>query len=512
VYALALRRRWLHIVVIALQIACVVMYNIMIDQNLGLHLQSQYEVYEDLYSDANFFKLKQEENSNPESGLQYDLTGLRSLVRDYADVETLVQAQQRYFLLQSVSIGCLFLRLLGWLGAHKRLGIVSRTLAAGRQDLIHFFYILFVLQVGFVGTGIILFGDQMEEFASLLDAFHTVLYLSLGGNWDKLRVITYHMETALDPSPLYQLAVVVYYLSVIWMNFFIALNFVLAIIAEAHLYVKADGAGSLTLREDINFLSQWYVNGFRKSTRWFLVSDNMLQTLRITAKDDPVPVAARFTRQGSVGTNKTRLTRMASQGTFRRGRLTSSITLGRLTRNLTVVAAQSVEDKQHVKEQKDEMKLQQQRELQSIFSIYERKGNLNKALMILNHNYTRNEKGRFSNPCLKKESSRPGPHRVEEKRVAAIKQAEMEAGKEYLYREIFATFRRTCDQLDSEDRLKLKRLQAKWRTSGMTRTMRLISKQVDDLIEVNMIASRDMIQMQRKFSDLILRHVELSNR
>mmetsp|Transcript_3114 Transcript_3114/g.4190 ORF Transcript_3114/g.4190 Transcript_3114/m.4190 type:complete len:496 (-) Transcript_3114:51-1538(-) len=174
-------------------------------------------------------------------------------------MDTLCSLHKVYWVFQAANCGMLVTRLMLMARGNKRLAFVTDALGLATWDLIHFFVVFGVVQAEFSCSGMVLFGDQHEEFSSLLNAFHTTSYLGIIGDYSGMKPVAQHGGLLITLHQ--RLARVLFCSSLVLVDFFLLLNFVLAIMENAFLQVKDANQGSPTILQDLMEINKWFVLG-----------------------------------------------------------------------------------------------------------------------------------------------------------------------------------------------------------------------------------------------------------
>ena len=184
----------LALVSTSLQIAATGVQLVLFVEKQRTRLQLQYDVYESLYSKANFFQLKKEAEGDVEAAahpgerwrLPDDVRGMRSFLADHHHVDWLTQTTTVYWLLQSLSLALLLFRLESKMRFHRALGITSATMVKAAAPLAHFFVVFILVQGAAAVLGVIWFGLEHENFSSLGRALVSVFQLGVLGDFGEI--------------------------------------------------------------------------------------------------------------------------------------------------------------------------------------------------------------------------------------------------------------------------------------------------------------------------------------
>lgn len=155
-------------------------------------------------------------------------------------VESFVRAEGDFRLALLFFPLLVMLRLFKSFHAQPRLAVVTKTLTAASQDLLHFSIVMVSVYVCLAVAAVVLFGEDVEEFSTLDRAAMTCFRVLLGEyDWD-------------------QMASVGRVLAGIWLWFFVViidlllLNMVLAILMDAYQVVKSKASVMTTVPHQIS--------------------------------------------------------------------------------------------------------------------------------------------------------------------------------------------------------------------------------------------------------------------
>jgi len=124
------------------------------------------------------------------------------------------------------------LRLFKTFNAQPRLGVVTRTLSRSANDMAHFGLVFMTIFVSFIVSGHVLFGQDLDDFATFDRAFVTCFRCMMGDfDWEEMEQVGREQ------------AGVWFFLFLILVNL-IMLNILLAILMEAYGRVMTDAMAS----------------------------------------------------------------------------------------------------------------------------------------------------------------------------------------------------------------------------------------------------------------------------
>ena len=142
---------------------------------------------------------------------------LASAQRQFHHAETLADLAHEHVqavVFATVLMACQLIKALDF---HPRVGIVSRTIANAKEDLLYFCVIFLLLLFLYAWLGTLLYGNTREEFADVSASSITMLQALCG---------MYEDDSEAEPVN------VLFYWSYMLISFFLLLNFLLAIIVE----------------------------------------------------------------------------------------------------------------------------------------------------------------------------------------------------------------------------------------------------------------------------------------
>lgn len=146
--------------------------------------------------------------------------------------------------------------------AQPRLAMVTNTLAVASVDLFHFFIVWILTFVGYVVSGMLIFGRRIHGFSELKHAMNSCFLLMLGDfDWDELGAE--HPATA-----------GVWFWSFTVIIFLIILNMVMAIIMDVYTEVKVDAHDSKSIWDQFKYFGSEILGQIQHAR----VSPQMLMT------------------------------------------------------------------------------------------------------------------------------------------------------------------------------------------------------------------------------------------
>uniref|UniRef100_A0A6T8N7Q9 C2 domain-containing protein n=1 Tax=Hemiselmis andersenii TaxID=464988 RepID=A0A6T8N7Q9_HEMAN len=166
------------------------------------------------------------------------------------DVQTAADSLAAYSAITSCSIIFFILRLVKGLDFQEQMGLITRTISEAAYELVHFFVLFIIVFMGYVCTGVMLFGHQVKDMSTI----------------DKAIIFLYFQIVAFDDSqfwgpfshaaPLWAFYLWVWtFLFVVWLILF---NILLAILIEGYVRVKAASAEARGVHTDIvDLFTHW---------------------------------------------------------------------------------------------------------------------------------------------------------------------------------------------------------------------------------------------------------------
>uniref|UniRef100_A0A7S0YX08 C2 domain-containing protein n=1 Tax=Hemiselmis tepida TaxID=464990 RepID=A0A7S0YX08_9CRYP len=166
------------------------------------------------------------------------------------DVQTAADSLSAYSAITSCSIILFVLRLVKGLDFQEQMGLITRTISEAGYELVHFFVLFIIIFMGYVCTGVLLFGHQVKDMSTI----------------DKSIIFLYFQIVAFDDTafwgpfshaaPLWAFYLWVWtFLFVVWLILF---NILLAILIEGYVRVKQESAEARGVHTDImDLFSHW---------------------------------------------------------------------------------------------------------------------------------------------------------------------------------------------------------------------------------------------------------------
>lgn len=166
--------------------------------------------------------------------------------------------------------------------SNARLKVVSTTFKQAARDLVHFAIMFSTIFLPFVIIAHILFGSDIQEFASVTAAINTGIMCLMGDfNW----YVEAYPKRFTDPLPsgMPKIILMVWYVSFMFFVFLVLLNMLLAVIIEHY----TDVSGSVQYEADAPAVWKQAMDYFRytKATKGFIP----LETLRNDLENDEDP-------------------------------------------------------------------------------------------------------------------------------------------------------------------------------------------------------------------------------
>ena len=171
-------------------------------------------------------------------------TALDLMVKDFNQLDSLTKGMRDYFTVQGVSFIILLIRLLKIMGFQHRLSLVTDTLFEASGDLFHWIIIFFVVTTGYGFIAFVYLGHAIESVSTFADALLVCAQMLLG----EVGILE-----DIGDNPAGQL----WFWTYIFINFFVLVNILLAIIIDSYAVVKQRSERDSTplLRELTNLLT-----------------------------------------------------------------------------------------------------------------------------------------------------------------------------------------------------------------------------------------------------------------
>jgi len=151
---------------------------------------------------------------------------LGRLVEDFTHLNEITLGMERYLQLQGISFLIMLMRCLKMLGFQHRISLVTDTLYEASGDLFHWAVIEVGVIVGFAFLGTLYLGHRVEAFSSFKESFLTCTIILMGE-------IGYLDDIGSD-----DITGQLFFWSYVFVNFFVLLNILLAIIVDSYAIVK----------------------------------------------------------------------------------------------------------------------------------------------------------------------------------------------------------------------------------------------------------------------------------
>mmetsp|Transcript_8308 Transcript_8308/g.20319 ORF Transcript_8308/g.20319 Transcript_8308/m.20319 type:complete len:1279 (-) Transcript_8308:24-3860(-) len=187
------------------------------------------------------------------------------------DVQTAADSLAAYSALTSCCIILFILRLVKGLDFQEQMGLITRTISEAAYELVHFFVLFIIIFMGYVCTGVMLFGHQVKDMSTI----------------DKATIFLYFQIVAFDDtqfwgpfshaSPIWAFYLWVWtYLFVVWLILF---NILLAILIEGYVRVKAASAEARGVHQDIVDLFTHWCKSWMLPQKLFMSDQRLAECL-----------------------------------------------------------------------------------------------------------------------------------------------------------------------------------------------------------------------------------------
>ena len=251
--------------------------------------QTRYRIYDGLNKPARMITLNR--TSGPlthDRWLKSDRGGtnetnveMKKFLWDLGEMEYMTAFISGARALQSYVMMLFLVRILKAMRFQPRLGVVTRTLAAGFDDLIHFIIVCSVITIIFAFTGMYLLGSAVQAFSTFDKGIITTIRMLLG----ETEVLD-EIERLPSPVPAY-----IWFFSYMVVGSMVLLNVLLAILVDAYADQQAPEAS--TFLEDIQMLVTSNAKLIYERIRYpatFLSNGTLIKTMEtIAEKSYPDP-------------------------------------------------------------------------------------------------------------------------------------------------------------------------------------------------------------------------------
>ena len=157
----------------------------------------------------------------------------------FVGVENSVLAEKTFRITMAIYPNMLMLRLFKSFAAQPRLAVVTATLTRAAPDLLHFFIVFLSVYLCMVVNSVLLFGQDMQDFSTMLRAIMSC-FRAMFGDWDwvELKDIGY-------------LKAQIWFWGFMLIMVLILLNMLLAMFMDAYTAVKKKASNAQTLSEQM---------------------------------------------------------------------------------------------------------------------------------------------------------------------------------------------------------------------------------------------------------------------
>uniref|UniRef100_A0A061RIA9 Polycystin cation channel family n=1 Tax=Tetraselmis sp. GSL018 TaxID=582737 RepID=A0A061RIA9_9CHLO len=229
---------WIDLTSIALLVCTMCMWWIFVlRQASKFDIDLRYDVYESLTAPAAMLRLAGDGVEVPKG------EGLRDVQASFAELQGIVDTLAWYYAINGINILFLIARVLKLMDFQPRLGVVTRSLALAGPDLAHFVLVSGMVFVGYAMMAHLIFGNNIEAFASFGRSVDTCFEILLGD-------VSVNAELR-ALSGLQGVAGTLFFWTFELLVFMVLLNFLLAIIVDAFSEVKENTTEHTGMHTDL---------------------------------------------------------------------------------------------------------------------------------------------------------------------------------------------------------------------------------------------------------------------
>ena len=199
-----------------------------------------------------------------------------ALLKLIEDVTRLADLEVEYSSLVGIIVVLLTFKVIKSLHFQPRMGLITRTLAQAGSNLVHFMILFGLIFFGYGFVGHVMFGTQLAAMSTLSNSMRTLGYILL--NFDSTQFHS-QMRHAVrrDADGGASLEFEVYIWSYVFVNMFILLNILLAILVAGYTEVASSANGGESVWADLyDFFGYYLCKVFLPAERF--ISDERLLT------------------------------------------------------------------------------------------------------------------------------------------------------------------------------------------------------------------------------------------
>ncbi|XP_076365526.1 polycystin-2-like isoform X2 [Tachypleus tridentatus] len=183
------------------------------------------------------------------------LEGLLNKPDEFADFEFLGFWQTQFNNAVALAVFFAWIKIFKYISFNKTMTQLSSTLSRCSKDITGFAVMFFIVFVAYSQLGYLLFGSQVQDFSTFLNAIFTLLRVILGDfNFNEIE----EANRVLGPM---------YFLSYVFFVFFVLMNMFLAIINDTYAEVKTELASEKNEFEIGEYFKKSYKNLMSKLGR-----------------------------------------------------------------------------------------------------------------------------------------------------------------------------------------------------------------------------------------------------
>lgn len=174
------------------------------------------------------------------------LTKLINNPDQYADFERLAYWELRFSNAIAIATFFAWIKIFKYISFNKTMTQLSSTLGRCAKDLAGFFIMFIIIFLAFTQLGYLLFGSQVKDFSTFLNAFFTLFRIILGDfDFNQLE----QANRILGP---------IFFMLFVFFVFFVLINMFLAIINDTYSEVKSDMANQKNEFEIADYFKRGY--------------------------------------------------------------------------------------------------------------------------------------------------------------------------------------------------------------------------------------------------------------
>eukprot|EP00854_Cymbomonas_tetramitiformis_P004351 gene4351-5352_t len=276
----------------AMQMAVVAVFFRIVYWQRNLHLQSEYDVYEDLYTDANYFLPKKARTESADDGggglvsaidetlpswaLPDDNSGIKEYMLHVEDVNTHATLLWALFYLQATRTATMFYRIILTVQHQKRLAVTFNTVQKSVTVLCQQLMAFVVLSAGLAMIYHISTGHMLEQVHTYDDALLTLNMAGLIGSYTRLQA-----PPGWESSTFDRWRENVYLFASTFFYSFTMVSMIFAIVGDALADSMQEAKDTSTVAQDLRLFYKNRVN--RKILRKWPPMERVVEMLKASA-------------------------------------------------------------------------------------------------------------------------------------------------------------------------------------------------------------------------------------